>query len=198
MEKAEDLLAEIKKLEKELVEELQQKEQQFFYKIKDRKVHFEEEARAYHKTLATSLHTYIFNASFANMMTAPIVWACFPPALLLDLFISFYQFSCFRIYGIPTVKRSDYIVIDRHTLRYLNAIEKLNCIYCGYFNGLIAYIQEIAGRTEQYWCPIKHAKKLKTMHNQYLKFLEFGDGDKYHQNLQRLRQDLKNIKRRTG
>ncbi len=193
MDKAENILAEIKKLEKELKEEIQRKQHHFFYTIKDRKVHFEEEAKAYHKTLATNLHTYIFNASFANMMTAPIVWACLFPALLLDLVVSFYQFSCFRIYGIPKVTRSDYIVIDRHTLRYLNTIEKLNCIYCGYFNGLIAYIQEIAARTEQYWCPIKHAKKLKTIHNHYPKFLEFGECDKYQQNLQILRQDLKKL-----
>ena len=46
--------------------------------------------------------------------------------------------------------RGQYIVIDRHRLKYLNAIEKLNCVYCGYGNGVIAYARDIAGRTEQY------------------------------------------------
>ena len=41
------------------------------------------------------------------------------------------------------------MVIDRYALSYLNVIEKLNCVYCEYVNGLIAYVQEIAARTEQ-------------------------------------------------
>ena len=28
--------------------------------------------------------------------------------------------------------------------------EKFNCVYCGYFTGVISYAQEIAGKTEQY------------------------------------------------
>jgi hypothetical protein len=52
----------------------------------------------------------------------------------------------------PKVRRSDYIILDRQKLRYLNSIERLNCAYCGYANGAIAYVQEIAGRTEQHWC----------------------------------------------
>lgn len=34
-------------------------------------------------------------------------------------------------------------------------MEKVNCVYCSYFNGLMSYLREIAGRTEQYWCPIR-------------------------------------------
>jgi hypothetical protein len=35
----------------------------------------------------------------------------------------------------------------------------VNCVYCGYFNGLIAYVQEIAARTEQFWLPHKACQK---------------------------------------
>jgi len=33
--------------------------------------------------------------------------------------------------------------MDRHHLAYLNVIEKLNCEYCGYANGVFAYVREI-------------------------------------------------------
>ena len=55
--------------------------------------------------------------------------------------------------------RSDFIAIDRHQLAYLNVIEKVNCAYCGYANGVAAYFREVAARTEEYWCPIKARQK---------------------------------------
>ena len=70
------------------------------------------------------------------------------PMMMMDLCVSFYQFTCFPIYGIRKVKRSDYIVFDRYQLGYLNFIEKSHCIYCEYGNGLMAYMTEILARTE--------------------------------------------------
>jgi hypothetical protein len=102
-----------------------------------------------------------------------------------------YQWICFPIYKINKVKRSDYIVIDRHRLYYLNLIEKLNCLYCSYFNGLMGYISEIAARTEQYWCPIRHAKRLKSMHNNYKHFFDYGDSENFRNGLNDLRKKLK-------
>ena len=129
-------------------------------------------------------------------MTFPIIWICLVP-VFLDLSVTFYQIICFPIYGMPKVKRSEYIIIDRHSLQYLNIIEKLNCSYCGYFNGLIAYIQEIAARTEQYWCPIKHARKLAAIHSRYHKFLEYGDCKDYQERLAALRKDLTDLQWKT-
>ena len=51
-----------------------------------------------------------------------------PPA---NLVFSVYQGVCFPIYGIPKVRRRDYILLDRRHLAYLNWVEKLNCEYCG-------------------------------------------------------------------
>ena len=172
-------MQEIKRLESELVEELQSKEDDLLYKIKGRKITFEEETRQYHKTLATKLHTYFIEASVLNVITAPFVWLCLAPAIFLDLVVTLYQLICFPVYGITKVKRSDYIVIDRYNLAYLNIIEKINCVFCGYFIGLIAYVQEIAARTELYWCPIKHARKMIKIHSQYHKFYEYGDAISY-------------------
>lgn len=61
----------------------------------------------------------------------------------------------------------------------LNAIEKLGCIYCSYANGLLAYIAEIAARTEQHFCPIKHAQHVVRPHSLYTHFLPYGDARAY-------------------
>jgi hypothetical protein len=113
------------------------------------------------------------------------------PIGLLDIALSIYQAVCFRLYDIPRVKRSDYIVIDRHHLAYLNIIEKLNCIYCGYGNGVISYAREIISRTEQYWCPIKHARKVVDAHSRYKTFLDYGDATAYPIKLIGFRDSLK-------
>jgi len=117
------------------------------------------------------------------------------PALFMDLSVTVFQQTCFRIYGIPRVKRRRYIVIDRHSLAYLNIIEKFNCMYCGYFNGLVAYVQEVAARTEQFWCPIKHARRLAAMHSRYGKFLEYGDAEGYRRHLEEVRRAFSDLEK---
>ena len=194
MDKLQGIIEEIKRLEKELREEFQKKQAEFYYKIKGKRVYFEKETKKFHKTLATKIYTYLFNASFLNILTVPIIWFCIFPALFLDLVASIFQFICFKVYKIPNVKRNDYIVIDRQSLSYLNPIEKINCVYCGYFNGLIAYVQEIAARTEQYWCPIKHARKVGAIHTRYYKFMDYGDHREYQKRLEEIRKDFRDLR----
>ena len=194
MNKLEQIIIDIRKLEQELFLELQKKQAEYFYIIKGKKVQFEEETRKYHRKLATSLHSYLADSSILSILTVPIIWSCLIPAALMDVVVSFYHFTCFRIYGIPMVKRGDYIVIDRHGLQYLNFVERLNCIYCEYFNGLIAYVQEVAARTEQYWCPIKHARKLAMIHGRYHKFIEYGDSQYYQERFEEIRKDFDDLK----
>jgi hypothetical protein len=112
------------------------------------------------------------------------------PFLLIDLWVSIYQHICFRIYGIPRVRRADYIVIDRYKLAYLNTIEKVNCDFCSYANGLLAYVREVAARTEQYWCPIKHAQRIRAPHLRYRHFVDYGDAEGYKHELLVLREEL--------
>ncbi len=194
MQKIQDLIEEIKNLEKRLTLEIQKKEEEFSYEIHGKKVTFEEEVKRYHKTLATKIYTYIFNAAWLNILTVPVIWFAIVPAVFLDIFVTIYQFICFPVYKIPKVQRNDYIVIDRYELKYLNAIEKLNCVYCGYFNGLFSYVQEIAARTEQHWCPIKHARRIGSIHSRYRKFLEYGDGDGYRNRVEEIRRDFEDLK----
>ena len=193
MSEQKSIIDEIKKLEKQLITEIQKKEEEFFYKVKGGKVFFELETRKYHKTLVTKLRQYLLHARFLNILSAPFIWACVFPAIFMDLIVSIFQFVCFRIYGIPKVNRADYIVMDRHKLGYLNGVEKLNCAYCGYFNGLIAYVQEIAARTEQYWCPIKHAQRVYTIHSRYQKFLDYGECEDYQSKITAIRKDFRDL-----
>jgi len=188
------LIEKIKKLEKELAEEIQNQEEMFFYKIRGGKVLFEKNVKKKHKAIVKTVSRYLSDAELLNILTAPAIWFCILPALFMDLVVTFYQAICFRVYGIPRVKRNKYIVIDRRSLSYLNGIEKLNCAYCGYFNGLIAYVQEVAARTEQYWCPIKHARRTALNHSRYGKFFEYGDGDGYRNKIEEVRRDFDDIK----
>lgn len=194
MKNIENILEQMHNLEKRLSVEIQKKQESFFYKIQGEKIKFEETVQKRHKVLATRIHTYLSNASLLNILTAPVVWFCLVPAVFLDLAVTVYQFICFPVYKIPRVKRNDYIVIDRHALTYLNIIEKINCIYCSYFTGLIAYIQEMAARTEQYWCPIKHARKINNIHSHYRNFFEYGDADSYRDKIEKVRRDFEELK----
>ncbi|HDH34008.1 MAG TPA: hypothetical protein ENH45_06550 [Nitrospirae bacterium] len=194
MERLQELIEKIKVLESELSIEIQKKQEEFFYNIKGRRVLFEEATRKYHKTLVTNVHTYLLNATVLNIVTAPIIWACLIPAVFMDLIITVYQAIYFPIYNIPKVDRSEHIIIDHHDLEYLNIFEKVNCVYCGYFNGMISYVQEVAARTEQYWCPIKHARKIKTIHSRYKKFFEYGDADGYKKEFGKVRRDFEDLK----
>jgi hypothetical protein len=107
-----------------------------------------------------------------------------------DLFVSFYQMTCFPIYGIKKVRRDDYIIFDRQQLHYLNFIEKFHCTYCAYGSGMISYVSEIIARTEQYFCPIKHARKILGTHKRYAQFLEYGMAENYQAKLEAFRRDL--------
>jgi len=55
---------------------------------------------------------------------------------------------------------------------------------------MIAYISEIVARTEQYFCPIKHARKILETHHRYARFLDFGEAENYEAKLEEYRQAL--------
>ncbi|OQX08117.1 MAG: hypothetical protein BWK76_23965 [Desulfobulbaceae bacterium A2] len=188
-----ELIETIKRLEKELLLEIEKKEAEFSYHIAGKKVRFEQEMRLRHRQLMQTALRYLADAPILNILTVPIIWSCLLPAAVLDVMVSLYQALCFRVYGIPRVQRGKYIVIDRHALSYLNVIEKINCMYCGYFNGLLAYVTEVAARTEQYWCPIKHARRLAAMHSRYARFLEYGDAEGYRRHLEQVRRDFSDL-----
>ncbi len=186
------LLLKIRELEEELEAELARQRAQFRFTLQQRKVSFERDVRQRHRLLRRRLSAYVLGARPLILLSAPVIYAMIVPFVLLDLFVTLYQYICFPVYGIERVRRTEYLIFDRVHLAYLNGIEKLNCLYCSYANGVIAYVREIAARTEQYWCPIKHARRLRAAHDRYHRFSEFGDAEHYQKDLEALRRELRN------
>lgn len=139
---------------------------------------------------------FVARAQPLVVLTVPVIYVGWVPFLLMDLFVSVYQALCFPVYRIPKVRRSAYLVFDREGLPYLNLIERVNCFYCTYGNGVVAYTREVAARTEQYWCPIKHARRVRGAHDAYPKFFDYGDAETYRKELTRLRQDYDALRAR--
>jgi len=111
-----------------------------------------------------------------HLISIPIIWLPLIPAIILDIIGEIYHRICFPLYGIPYVKRSDYIVFDRHKLKYLRFSNKIGCLYCSYMNGFINYARVIAGLTEIYWCGIKHRSKPGFHEPEHQKnFVPYGD-----------------------
>ena len=173
----EGLKQKIKFLEGELLSEMAKRRAGLSYGMERGRVLFEEEILRRHRALKVGIVRYIAHAQPLVVLTAPFIYMMIVPLVVLDLFITLYQVVCFPVYKIPKVKRSDYFVFDRHHLAYLNILQKINCAYCSYGNGLLAYAREIAARTEAYWCPIKHARRVIGEHEQYAQFADFGDAE---------------------
>ena len=185
-----ELMEKIHVLQSELDAELAKRRAELRVGLEHGRIKFEEELLRRHRELRRKLLPYMFGANPLVILTAPVIYAGIVPFLLLDLFVTVYQAVCFPIYGIAKVKRADYLVFDRYHLAYLNVLEKLNCAYCSYANGLVAYAREIAGRTEQYWCPIKHARRVIGTHERYVLFGDFGDAEDYQAQFAKLRKAL--------
>lgn len=192
-DKIERLLAQMATLEVELLTAIQEQESSVFFQIKDKRVEFENSIKQAHRKLKKGFFHWLVTNRPQNLITGPIIYGMIIPLLALDFFISFYQASCFPIYKINKVRRADYIVFDRQHLEYLNFIEKFHCSYCAYGNGLIAYMSEIIARTEQYFCPIKHARKILGTHKRYASFLEYGDAENYPAKLEAFRVALSTL-----
>lgn len=190
-----ELLEEIREREEELEEVIKTHEAEFLYRFEGAKIKFEQQIEEANRKLKVNLFHWFRASSPRNLASAPFIYAMIIPFMFLDLCISIYQLICFPLYQIAKVNRHKYIMIDRHHLSYLNSMEKLNCVYCGYVNGLIGYMREITARTEQYWCPIKHAQKILDPHRRYARFADFGDPKEFHQHVNRMRDLVREIKK---
>lgn len=190
----EELAHEIVRLQQELDREIERRRTALGWSLKARLVEFEQGIVAEHRRLRMGLTQFIARSSWRSIVTAPVIYSMIVPFVLIDIWVSVYQTICFRAYGIPRVRRSDHIAFDRGHLAYLNWIEALNCAYCSYGNGVVSYVREVAARTEQYWCPIKHAIKVSGSHQRYQAFLEYGDAEGYRARLDAFREALRNEK----
>jgi len=193
-ERMKGILENIDKLQEELEQIFDERRDKLEYDIREGKARFAQEVKRRHKQLKVGLFAYLKDADLLSVLTSPFIYMNIIPFALIDLTVSLYQMVCFPVYGIPKVKRSRYIRLDRHRLAYLNVIEKLNCAYCGYCNGVLGFVREVSARTETYWCPIKHSGRVRGAHPRYRGFTEYGDPDEYRERLAELRDRVRNLK----
>lgn len=135
---------------------------------------------------------------FRNILAAPVLYALIIPMVFLDLSVTLYQALCFPLFGIQKSRRQDFISVSRHRLPYLNIIEKIHCVYCEYINGLLAFVTDVASKTEQYFCPIKYARKVIAAHARYDGFQEYGENINFHESLKAYRLALRTKQQGSG
>ncbi len=164
-----------REVEAEIEAELARQRAALGARIERGRVRIDAELRRRHRAARVSLRSFLAATRPLVVLTAPVIYGLIVPFVILDIAVTLYQRICFPVYGIPLVRRRDHIAIDRQHLAYLNALQKLNCVYCGYGNGLISYVREVAARTEAYWCPIKHARRLRGVHELYPEFMDYAD-----------------------
>lgn len=115
-----------------------------------------------------------------HLSVYPVIYPAVIFVILLDVWIEIYHRVAFPCYGVAFIRRRDYIKIYRHRLRYLNPMQKFNCVYCGYANGVIQYMARIIAETESYWCGIQHRNRdgfIEPAH--HIDFLKFGDKERF-------------------
>ena len=154
------LMDKMRSVEAEIEAELAKQREALRFHFENRRVVFEKEVLEIHRAIKTRASRYFLPCQSAYRYDDTGNLFVLIPVALLDVFVSVFQAICFPIYKIPKVRRRDYLVFDRNHLAYLNFIEKINCAYCSYANGVIAFAREVAARTEVYWCPIKHARRM--------------------------------------
>ncbi len=184
------LLDQMATLDDDLRKAIQEQEASAAAQFKGKRAEFEASIRDTHRRLKQGFFQWLVTNRPQNLITGPIIYSMIFPMLFLDVCVSFYQATCFPIYKIAKVRRRDYIVYDRQQLEYLNFIEKFHCTYCAYGNGLMAYVTEIVARTEEYFCPIKHAKKVLGVHARYSRFMSYGEAEDYANKLETIRQQM--------
>ena len=184
------LLQDMRGIQEQLEQFFEETREKFRYTLEDGRVRVSTEVRQLQRRYRVSSFRYLLDADWRSVVTAPVIYSMIVPLVIIDISFTLYQHVCFRAYGVPRVSRRTYLVNDRHLLVYLNTIEKINCTYCGYGNGVLAYTREIISRTEQYWCPIRHAHRVIDSHRRYPQFFAYGDAKSYQQGLKQKRKAL--------
>lgn len=193
-----ELRARLREIEDDFERAIDARRASFHYRVARGRVTFEAAALAEHRRIKVGLIRFLRGTSIGAALIAPFIYVLIVPIVLLDVSIWLYQRVCFSVWGIAPVKRADYIAIDRHRLAYLNLLQKINCLYCGYANGVIAHAREVAALTEQYWCPIKHAVRVKGTHDRYKTFLDYGDAKDLADRLQAFRSEINDRRNDAG
>jgi hypothetical protein len=188
-EKLGAIVKKIRELEEEFEEEITRVGKDIKYRIEGRKILFERSVMEYHRSLRTSIYRYLRITNVKNLILSAGIYIMFFPVAVIDLLVFLFQSIVFPRLGLEKVSRSEFIVFDRHKLQYLNFFQKVGCVYCSYVNGVAAYYSEVAGAAESYYCPIKHARRIRKPHAYYHEFVPYGHAEEYRERINELRKE---------
>ena len=127
-DKIREMLEEIEEMKVKLGEEIAQQESHISYGLKNGYVKFEKDVLERQRENMKNLLAWFREVPFLHFLTAPLIYAMLIPAIVFDVILFIYLQVVFRVFKFKIIKRSDYIIFDRHYLGYLNPIEKLNCL----------------------------------------------------------------------
>ncbi|MFA6105380.1 MAG: hypothetical protein WC725_02150 [Patescibacteria group bacterium] len=173
------ILAKIEEMNEALKKEYARLAEQYGFSFNKKRVVFIEQFKLRNKSFKIPTWRYAIPQDIRHLLSLPFIYVMIFPLLILDFFLTIYNLVALPLYRIPRVKRKDHFVFDRKFLDYLNLIQKVNCLYCSYGNGLFSYGSEIAARTERYWCPIKAARRPPQSHNWYKDFADYGNPEEW-------------------
>ena len=182
-EKLQAIITRLREIEEEFEEEVSRVGKDIKYRIEGRKVHFEKSVGEYHRSLRTSMYRFWRHTKLRYLIISAGIYIMIFPVVMIDILLFLFQSIVFPLLDLEKVPRSEFVVIDRHKLQYLNIFEKLGCVYCSYANGVAAYYSEVAGATESYYCPIKHARRARKPHAYYHEFVPYGHAEEYRERM---------------
>lgn len=174
-------LTKILKLKDDLQTEYDKLAKKYGFSFQNKRIKFIDSFKQRNRKLRIPTWKYVVPQSLRHLVSMPFIYMMIIPTVILDAFITVYNWTALPLYGIPPVKRRDFIVYDRKFLDYLNLIQKVHCLYCSYVNGVYAYSVEVAARTERYWCPVKAAKRPVATHGWYNDFADYGNPKEWNQ-----------------
>lgn len=174
-----EIVAKIQALNDDLRREQVKLWEKYGFYFRGKKVIFLEKFKDRNKLFRVPAWKYAIPQHIRHLLSLPFIYMMIVPVLLLDGFLTLYNLTAMPLYRIPRVKRKDHIVYDRQFLGYLNIIQKVNCLYCTYVNGVFSYASELGARTERYWCPIKAAHKARKIPDWYNDYADYGNPEEW-------------------
>src|SRR5665811_523219 len=115
-----NLLVELRALERTIEGKLEARRRAFNTHMRDGRVVFERSVIEHHRRFKTRLTTFLRNSPLIFYVTAPVIYALIVPFAFLDGAVTLFQWICFPAWNLRPVLRAQYIHLDRHRLAYLN------------------------------------------------------------------------------
>ena len=96
-DRIQQLLQQMTVLEDDLRAAISEQPSTIFFQIKGKRVEFEQSIKDTHRRLKRNFFRWLITDRPQNLITGPIIYAMIIPLIITDLFITFYQMTCYPI-----------------------------------------------------------------------------------------------------